>query len=75
MPINRIEIGGNMDPVYHHANLPLDGLRDECLAYEYGKSAKLVHLQAADVAIPVGAVTKFNEGKYVSKGHAPNSGT
>lgn len=57
-----------MEPIYHSFNLTLDELKDECEAYQSGASAKLIHLQAAEVEVPVNTQKKFNQGRYVKKG-------
>ncbi|MEQ1923906.1 MAG: hypothetical protein ABL952_15480, partial [Pyrinomonadaceae bacterium] len=58
-----------MEPIYHSFNLTLDELRDECSAYQAGASAKLIHLQAAEVEVPVNTQKKFNQARYIKKGN------
>jgi|GEM_PF-5218923 hypothetical protein len=60
-----------MQPILHRATLTLGELQSECLAVENGSQgvfAKLVHLQAADLEVPVNSQNKFNEGRYVEIG-------
>lgn len=58
-----------MEPVYHSYNLTLANLLQECEAYQSGASAKLIHLQAAEVEMPINTPKKFNEARYVKKGN------
>jgi hypothetical protein len=57
-----------MEPQFHHGNLTLPALQNECQAFQEITPAKLTDLQAADVAEPVNGETKFNQGQYTEIG-------
>lgn len=57
-----------MEPEFHHGNLTLPALRNECQAFQEITPAKLTDLQAADVEEPVDGETKFNRGQYTEIG-------
>lgn len=53
---------------YHRPSLKLEQLQAECQGVQVGIPAKLVHLQAANVEVPVNNQNKFNQGQYVEVG-------
>lgn len=56
-----------MEPIYHSSNLTLDELVSEIKGYQAGMSVRLIHLQGAQVQIPVKTDKKYNQATYVKK--------
>lgn len=54
---------------FHRANLSLAKLQEECEGVQGGIPGKLVHLQGAEVEIPVNNQNKFNRAQYVEIGN------
>lgn len=51
---------------FHSGNHALDSLRDECMFVQNKEQQKLVHLQGAEVEIPVNSEQKLNKAEYSS---------
>lgn len=53
---------------YHSAKLTLDALKGECEYIQNKEEAKLVHLQAVEVEIPVNNQKQYNKADYADVG-------